>query len=197
MGDRPIKPGEKRVYGARARKDKHDPWTRVKTNKNTKGQWGTRAQAQAELDKLIDRGWAGHTFSMIVKKVPDQPKVDTWLKGDVVDIMSVPKEFRDDYRDTLYRTARAAAKSKTVVQVNDSFRTRREQEQRWQTYQNGGALAARPGTSDHEFGLSLDINNGSSMHAFDKAMHDEGMMRDVASEGWHYTNVTRKAARGR
>lgn len=195
MGDRPLKPGEKRVYGARAREDKTDPWTRVKTTKNPKGQWGTRAQAQAELDKLEKRGWAGHTFSMIVKKVPAQPKVNTWLKGDVVDIMAVPREYRDDYKDTLYKTARAAAKSKTVVQVNDSFRTRKEQEARWATYQNGGALAARPGTSDHEFGLSLDINNGKQMKAFDEAMHAEGMVRDVASEGWHYTNKARKAAR--
>lgn len=195
MADRPLKPGEKRVYGARVRKTPKDEWTRVKTTANPKGQWGTRKQAQAEVDKLEKRGYAGHTFSIIVKKIAGQPKVNDWLTGNVVDVLDVPKAQREPYRDTLYRAARAAKKSGDKVHVNSSFRFKSEQQALFD--QNmirpgvpkpGRPLTAVPGKSPHERGIGLDIPNARDKPKLIKALREERLIDDVASEKWHVTN---------
>jgi hypothetical protein len=199
MADRPLKPGEKRVYGARVRKTKNDPWKRVKTDANKKGQWGTRKQAQAEVDKLEKRGYVGHTFSIIVKKVAGQPKVDDWLTGNVVDILDVPREHRDDYRDTLYRAARAAKKYGKKVHVNSSYRSMEEQ---WALYRQnmvspgvpkpGRPLTAYPNSkAPHTRGIALDIPNARTTPKLIAALRSERLMDDVPSEIWHVTNHAR------
>ena len=198
MADRPLKPGEKRVYGARVRKDKNDPWTRVKTTANPKGQWGTRKQAQDELDKLEKRGYSGHTFSIIVKKVAGQPKVSDWLTGNVVDIMDVPREHRDAYRDTLYRATRAAKKYGQKVHVNSSYRSAAEQQALWDQNMHlvngqwvpkpGHALTARPGKSPHGRGIGLDIPDARDKPKLIAALRAEQLIDDVPSEKWHVTN---------
>lgn len=200
MADRPLKPGEKRVYGARVRKTAKDPWTRVRTKANPAGQWGTRAQAQAEVDKLRkQQGYqGGFTISIIVRKVAGQPKVSDWLKGNVVPIADVPKAHRDAYRDTLYRAARAAKKYGKPIWVNSSYRSAAEQQKLWDQNMHqvngvwvpkpGHALTARPGKSPHGRGIGLDIPDARTIPKLISALRAEQLVDDVPSEVWHVTN---------
>lgn len=71
-----------------------------------------------------------------------------------------------------------------------SYRTYAEQEQVWTVYQNGGNLAAVPGTSNHGWGLAVDIPN-----AWEQAwMREHGAhygweKTEAFSEPWHFTYV--------
>ena len=49
------------------------------------------------------------------------------------------------------------------LQINGAFRTRRDQEIMYNKY--GPARAARPGTSRHEFGIALDVDNAGILSA--------------------------------
>lgn len=180
------------AYGIRVRKSDKDPFTRVRTKANPKGQW-TKAAATRELRKLRTRGYSGHLVKLKIRVVPAQPKISTWLKGNVVPISDVAAKHRADYRDTLYRAARAAKRYGKPIQINSSYRLYAEQVRLYDLYINhGGAEAAVPGTSDHGRGLSLDIQNGRSTPKLHRALRAEGLVDDVPSEGWHYTNHARK-----
>lgn len=186
---------KKRRYGARVKdttgKLRGGKFYRVRTQTNKRGQWGTRAGAQAALDKALagNPHLVGHTFDELVTA---KPRWQDWLEGDVLDPRSVPAKYRDDYIDTLDRTAAAAADYGHSVYVSDSFRPLAVQQQRWETYLAGGPLAAQPGTSDHERGLSLDIPNARSTPKLIRALRKHGMIDDVSSEQWHVTNMARK-----
>jgi D-alanyl-D-alanine dipeptidase len=119
-------------------------------------------------------------------------KIDDWLTGDVVPIRKVPVRYRDDYENTLRKVAEAARETGKKVYLSDSFRFKKDQEARWRTYMNGGPIAAKPGTSDHERGLSVDIPNARGNRKLMKALKKRGMIDDVKSEQWHITNTIRK-----
>lgn len=199
--DRPIKPGEVRRYIARVRDlegdhPKHgDDWFRVITRSNMSGLWGTRAIAQSTLERAIENyphgRLVGHTDSVIV----DAPgatlatiKVDDWLYGNVVPIADVPLRFRAAYRDTLKRAALAASRYGHRVYVSSSFRFYADQQRVWLAYLNGGPLAARPGTSAHEFGLAVDIPNARLNESLIRELRKVGLVDNVPSEIWHVEN---------
>lgn len=188
------------VYGVRARKSAKVAWERVHTLKNPKGQWSLRRDAQAELDKLKLRGYMGAVVVIKLRKVTGQPSVAKWLHGNVVPISAVAPEHRADYRDTLYRAARAAKQYGKPIQINSSYRPMAEQKRLYkQNMISPGvpkpdhALTAVPGTSDHGRGLALDIQNGRNIAKLDAALNSEGLGDNVASEAWHYVNLTAKA----
>lgn len=201
---RKLKDGEIRRYIARVHDlegdhPKHgDDWFRVTTRSNPTGLYGTRKAAAAALERAIDNyphgRLAGHTGDVIVDKplTLENIVIDDWLKGDVVPIRQVPARYRDDYENTLRRAALAAARYGSPVWVSDSFRSRALQQQRWEAYLAGGPLAAIPGTSDHERGLSLDIPNARNTPGLIRELRKLEMIDDVASEQWHVTNMARK-----
>ena len=171
-------------------------WHPIRTLSNPDGEWSTRAAAEAVLKVALaqDPDLIGHTHTYTVDVEPtlETISVSAHLKGDVVPVADVPVEFRDDYRDTLRRAALAAYRYGQPVWVNDSFRTRAEQQRRWNAYLAGGPLAARPGTSDHERGLSLDIPNARQIPALISQLRKLNMIDNVSSEVWHVTNMARK-----
>lgn len=71
-----------------------------------------------------------------------------------------------------------------------SYRTYAEQQQTWATYQAGGNLAAYPGTSNHGWGLAVDIPNAWEqdwMRAH--GAHFGWEKTEAFSEPWHFTYV--------
>lgn len=90
---------------------------------------------------------------------------------------------------------RACAESDGVpLRVVTAFRTNEEQAELYRRYKAGtGNLAAPPGYSNHQLGLSVDIDTSgqyrqSLQYAWlDKYAHVFGFKNDVSSEAWHWT----------
>lgn len=118
------------------------------------------------------------------------------------------------YAESAYNFARmdAAAKAAGInLTVNTAFRDHAYQQQLWDAYQaalargESPSVVARPGTSDHERGFSVDLETGvpASLRSASKEakaassstyrwLHQNaasyGFVNDVNSEPWHWTN---------
>lgn len=83
--------------------------------------------------------------------------------------------------------ARVDAEIGHLLQITEAGRTRGEQQEHWDRYQaylNGGPwapLAARPGTSPHEFGNAIDTNE-----RLVGLLARHGWSRPLPSEPWHF-----------
>lgn len=88
------------------------------------------------------------------------------------------------------RLRAAAAQDGIELPVNDSYRSLQEQEEmaeRKGLYSEGG-WAARPGTSSHGLGLSVDLQLDGEAHRWMRAHAGRhGFVEDVAREPWHWT----------
>ncbi|GAB7189931.1 hypothetical protein NUM3379_06370 [Kineococcus sp. NUM-3379] len=88
----------------------------------------------------------------------------------------------------------AAAKDGIRLKVTDSYRTYESQvelAQRKGLYSQGG-LAARPGTSEHGWGLSVDIDTSGGAVGWLRAHAKEyGFSENVKREPWHWTYTAR------
>lgn len=190
---------QRRVYGARVKDHGPNPkwggdWHRIKTLTNPRGEWSTKKGAQQALDTALeqDESLTGHVFTYKVDAKPKTEliKVDDWLYGNVVSVMSVPGAYRTSYADTLRKAALAASRYGHRVYVSSSFRTLEEQRKAYALYLAGGPLAAKPGTSLHEKGLAIDVPNLRSNKALLKEFRKVGLIDDVPSEKWHASNRT-------
>jgi len=87
----------------------------------------------------------------------------------------------------------AAARAGITLSVNSGFRTQAEQRYLYNLYLAGkGNLAARPGYSNHQGGLSADINmpggySGSTYKWLKAHAAAYGFKNDVGGEPWHWT----------
>lgn len=75
------------------------------------------------------------------------------------------------------------------LRVKYSYRPLGVQWDKWQNYLNGGNLAAYPGTSNHGYGVSVDLT-GLSWSVIQWLRNNSrrfGYVNDVPSEIWHYT----------
>jgi hypothetical protein len=71
-----------------------------------------------------------------------------------------------------------------------SYRTYAEQEETWAAYQAGGNLAAIPGTSNHGWGLAVDIPNSWEQEWMrSHGAHYGWEKTEAFSEPWHFTYV--------
>jgi hypothetical protein len=110
-----------------------------------------------------------------------------------ITVASVPngKVLRSDAAaayNRMYADARAAG---ITLKVNSGFRTMAEQQALYRAYQNGtGNLAAKPGYSNHQGGIAVDINvggTGTSTYRWLAANASKyGFARTVPSEPWHW-----------
>lgn len=75
------------------------------------------------------------------------------------------------------------------LQLNSGFRTRSQQEALYQRYLNGGPIAAKPGTSQHEKGMAADIGPASEYGWLAANAGRYGLVRTVKSEPWHFEPV--------
>jgi peptidoglycan hydrolase-like protein with peptidoglycan-binding domain len=110
-----------------------------------------------------------------------------------ITVASVPngKVMRSDAAaayNRMYADAKAAG---ITLKVNSGFRTMAEQQALYRAYQNGtGNLAAKPGYSNHQGGIAVDINvggTGTSTYRWLAANASKyGFARTVPSEPWHW-----------
>ncbi|ATB29681.1 peptidoglycan-binding protein [Melittangium boletus] len=101
------------------------------------------------------------------------------------------KEMRSDAAAAFNRMHAAAARAGINLHVNSGFRSMAEQQELYRKYLNGtGNLAAKPGYSNHQGGIAVDINVGGTGTATYKwlAAHgaEYGFKRTVPSEPWHW-----------
>jgi D-alanyl-D-alanine dipeptidase len=84
----------------------------------------------------------------------------------------------------------AAAQDGVRIKVSDSYRSYEEQvdvARRKGLYSEGG-LAAKPGTSDHGWGMSLDLSLDDRAQAWMRTNAGRfGFAEDVPREPWHWT----------
>ncbi|HEY3506132.1 MAG TPA: D-alanyl-D-alanine carboxypeptidase family protein [Actinocatenispora sp.] len=86
------------------------------------------------------------------------------------------------------RMAQAARVDGVSLTVNSAYRTHAEQAALYQRYLNHqGNLAAPPGSSNHGWGLSADINTAGSLDWLRRNASRYGFFNDVPSESWHWT----------
>lgn len=100
------------------------------------------------------------------------------------------ERLRGDAAAGFLQLRAAAARDGVDLPVNDSYRSLVEQQdmaRRKGLYSEGG-LAARPGTSTHGLGLSVDLQLDSQALAWMRANGERhGFVEDVAREPWHWT----------
>lgn len=99
----------------------------------------------------------------------------------IVPLSMVPGHY---LRADAARAFERAVSQSNIPRVNSSFRTREQQEKLYALFLAGkGNLAAKPGTSKHEFGLAIDARGSSE---WESAMSANGWRRTVNSEPWHW-----------
>ncbi|RKH32915.1 M15 family metallopeptidase [Corallococcus sicarius] len=90
------------------------------------------------------------------------------------------------------RMAKAARESGQSLLVTSALRSYRQQRDLWRLYRKGlGAQAARPGRSNHQRGLAVDLVVGGNLESPTYAWLAGnacrfGFRRTVASEPWHW-----------
>lgn len=110
-----------------------------------------------------------------------------------ITVSSIPngKMMRSDAAAAFNRMHAAARAQGIDLKVNSGFRTMAEQQALYRAYQNGtGNLAAKPGYSNHQGGIAVDINvggTGTSTYRWLAAnAKNHGFVRTVPSEPWHW-----------
>jgi len=74
-----------------------------------------------------------------------------------------------------------------------AWRSRAQQAKLYKLFLQGrGATAAKPGTSMHERGYSLDIWNWAAFPKLEAVMKAHGFHKNVPGEAWHYTYTGKK-----
>jgi peptidoglycan hydrolase-like protein with peptidoglycan-binding domain len=121
--------------------------------------------------------------------------VKGYVNGVARDITVSPiaggKEMRSDAAAAFNRMHAAAKAAGINLHVNSAFRSMEEQRALYQKYLNGtGNLAARPGYSNHQGGIAVDINVGGTGTSTYKWLANNasrfGFVRTVPSEPWHW-----------
>lgn len=101
--------------------------------------------------------------------------------------------MRTDAAKAFQAMQSAAAKAGVSLSATSGFRSMAEQQALYQKYLNGtGNLAARPGYSNHQGGVSMDTGgvNGYGTAAYSWLRSNAsryGFKNDVAGEYWHWT----------
>ncbi len=87
----------------------------------------------------------------------------------------------------------AAAAAGVSLKVNSAFRTQAEQQRLYNCYLtkkcNNGNLAAKPGYSNHQNGIAVDIAGTATASIYTWLRNNAskyGFVRTVASETWHW-----------
>jgi LAS superfamily LD-carboxypeptidase LdcB len=118
--------------------------------------------------------------------------MDAYSNGKLIGQINVIKYQGKNMSDT---TACAFSKMEAAygktLKVNSGFRTNNEQTYLYGCYQskkcNSGNLAAKPGYSNHQNGIAVDISTGGGNYEWLVANAFKfGFIRTVQSEKWHW-----------
>ncbi|MBI3184595.1 MAG: D-alanyl-D-alanine carboxypeptidase family protein [Myxococcales bacterium] len=101
------------------------------------------------------------------------------------------KRMRSDAAAAFNRMHAAARAAGITLAPESGFRSMQEQEALWRAHRSGrGNLAARPGFSNHQGGIAVDINvNGwrsAQSRWLNQHAQEFGFRRTVPSEPWHW-----------
>lgn len=122
-------------------------------------------------------------------------KAQAYIGGKVADVelraIGGGHYLRADAAGSFLAMRAAAENMGITLKVNSSFRTFAEQAELYAKYLAGtGALAAKPGYSNHQGGTAVDIETGGTgtpVYAWLAKYADTyGFRRTVASEPWHW-----------
>jgi len=119
-----------------------------------------------------------------------------WLTGDVHVGRSEPRQVRRDWkrlRNDLAHAARFASRGgpRRKWRINSGYRSLDEQAALYAAYQAGtGNLAARPGTSRHNWGKAADVSASDGRPVGESptcraALRRFGLCLPVPGEKWH------------
>lgn len=103
------------------------------------------------------------------------------------------KVMRSDAATSFNQMRRAALSEGVTIGARSAFRTNAEQAELYRRYQNGtGNLAAPPGHSNHQGGISVDVQDATTRSSSQyRWLRDNasrfGFVNDVPSEPWHWT----------
>ncbi len=110
-----------------------------------------------------------------------------------ITVKSIPNghKMRSDAADAFNRMHADARRAGINLHVNSGFRTYAQQQHLYNLYVSGrGNLAARPGYSNHQGGIAVDIQVGATSSATYRWLannaHKYGFARTVPSEPWHW-----------
>ncbi|HZH16555.1 MAG TPA: peptidoglycan-binding protein [Archangium sp.] len=142
------------------------------------------------------------TWDKLGIKVSDAPStgggghsVTGYVRGEArqITLGSIPnnEEMRSDAAAAYNRMYAAARSADITLKVNSGFRSMSEQQALYKAYKNGtGHLAAKPGFSNHQGGIAVDVNVGGTGTSTYKWMANHakgfGFVRTVPSEPWHW-----------
>lgn len=121
-------------------------------------------------------------------------------------LVSLPggESLRPDAAKAYERMSAAARAEGIWLWVSSGYRSRREQRALYERYRKGlGPRAARPGRSNHQRGIAVDVSVGDEESSTYRwlAAHAcrHGFLRTVPSEPWHWEyrpRLTRAPAEG-
>lgn len=99
--------------------------------------------------------------------------------------------LRRDAAFRFFEMREAAWKDGVSLQVNSSFRSHEKQQELYAMYRAGtGSLAAKPGYSNHQSGIAVDIESSGGTNAafrwLTQNASDFDFRRTVPSEPWHW-----------
>lgn len=102
-----------------------------------------------------------------------------------------PFTMSEDTAKAFVSMFKEARKSGVTLMINSAFRTNEEQTRLYDDYKRGvGALAARPGYSNHQSGIAIDLNvggwKGQVYQWLEKHAADFEFTRTVKNEPWHW-----------
>ncbi len=128
---------------------------------------------------------------------PGTQRADAYVNGrrTSINVASVGngKVMRSDAATSFNQMRRAALAEGVTIGARSAFRTNAEQAELYRRYQNGtGNLAAPPGYSNHQGGISVDVQNATTRSSAEyRWLRDNasrfGFVNDVPSEPWHWT----------
>jgi D-alanyl-D-alanine dipeptidase len=70
------------------------------------------------------------------------------------------------------------------LQINQSYRTRAQQEKLYNDLSKKGARVAKPGTSFHEKGQAIDVTNWKEA---EKYLNEQGLVNPMADDKGHFS----------
>ena len=127
----------------------------------------------------------------------DGQQVQAYIDGvpSTITVYSVGNgEYMREDAARAYLAMEAEARAAGInISAGSGFRTNAEQQHLYQLYLNGqGNLAARPGHSNHQGGISMDLSNvggyGTAAYRWLQANAGRfGFVNDVGGESWHWT----------
>ena len=119
----------------------------------------------------------------LISKLPNRYPVadhNRWITGDKKDLDPV----------LLGRMAYMAEANKTKLHVTCGYRSSEEQKEIYQKYLAGKLkMAAKPGTSWHEYGLAVDSSTQPYRSFTNRYLEKYGLCKPIKSEGWHFQPI--------